>query len=67
MEKYEGELNCAIKDHSYDSVTCRDFEMLLPKEHKSVSEVETLCHRQLFSQNLQDVKDGLSNAVSWSK
>ena len=73
LDEYARRLCAAKEAYDYPAVTCFDFNLFLQKkklslyetQHQNVLEVEELIRGQLLSQNIEMVKDGLSNVLYW--
>ena len=80
LDEYARRLCAAKKAYDYPAVTCFDFDAFLQlkgrnilkkkglyeKEHQNnMLEVEELIRGQLLSQDIEVVKDGLSNVLYW--
>ena len=72
-EEYAAELCAAVVAYNYPSVTCYDFDAFLRRggyvpyeqKHPNMEGVENVIGKQLASQDLQEIEDGLSNVLYW--
>lgn len=64
IDEYVRKLCAAVESYDYPRVTY-DFEDCREIRHSTMSEVEEAIRAQLLSQDLTEVKDGLSNVLYW--
>lgn len=73
VEEYASELCAAMAAYNYPSVTCYDFDAFLrhggyvpyEEKHLNMESVDHVIGKQLTSQDLQEIEDGLSNVLFW--
>ena len=73
LDEYARRLCAAKNAYNYPKITCYDFNSFLQKkklslyetQHQNMLDVEELIRGQLLSQDIEVVKDGLSNVLYW--